>query len=153
MKKEDLELIGVTLYKCEGTKLRKDKRYPNTYVYSIEFTNSDPILLNLYLKFLIEIIKIDKERIKIELFVYEDHNKDKLKKFWSDYLKIDLINFQKIIVQKTKGSKYRPNPLGTCKIRCSGKNDYLRLDEIIKKRLGKNASLINYKKWRDRIVV
>ncbi len=150
---KDLELVGVSLYKCEGTKLRKDKRYPNTYIYAIEFTNSDPILLKLYVEFLIRVLKINKERVKVELFVYEDHDKNRLKNFWSNYLNISYVNFQKIIVQKTKGSKYRPNPLGTCKIRCSGKNDYIKLDSIIKKRLGKSASLINYKRWRGRIVV
>lgn len=153
MKVSDLELTGVVLYKCEGTKLRKDNRYKNTYMYQLDFTNSDPVLVKLWVSFLRKILKVNEEKIKIELFTYSDHDEERLKKYWSKKLEIPLSGFQKTILMKTKGSKYMPNPLGTCKIRCSGKKDYLKLDSIIKKRLGKNASLINYKNWRDRIVV
>lgn len=140
----DLELIGSVLYKCEGTKFRKDKRYPNgnTFYYAIEFTNSDPVLIKLFLEFLRKIVKVDEDKIKIELFLYPDHDKIKLNKRWRKITNMPNDNFQKIIDMKQKNAKYRPNPLGTCKIRCNGKNIFMKLNEIIIKRLGPKASLL-----------
>lgn len=144
MNDTDLELAGSVLYKCEGTKLRRNKRYPkgNTFYYAIEFTNSDPVLIRLFLKFLRKIVKVNEDKIKIELFLYPDHDKIKLSKRWSKITGIPNNNFQKIIDMKQKNAKYRPNPLGTCKIRCNGKNIFMKLSEIIIKRLGSKASLI-----------
>jgi hypothetical protein len=144
MTSDELELAGSVLYKCEGTKLRRNKRYPNgnTFYYAIEFTNSDPVLIKLFLKFLRKIIKVEENKIKIELFLYPDHDKNNLIDRWSKITKVSIDNFQKIIDMKQKNTKYRPNPLGTCKIRCNGKNIFMKLNEVIVKRLGSKASLI-----------
>lgn len=145
MNHSDLELAGVILYKCEGTRLRRDLRSPNgkTYYYAIEFTNSDPVLIKIFLQFLKKILKIQNIRLRCELFIYEDHDKKLLEKFWSKETMIPLNQFHKTILLKAKRpSKYKPNPLGTCKIRLVSKEDFFRLNEIIKKRLGTKASLI-----------
>lgn len=140
----DLELAGAVLYKCEGTKLRKDTRYPNgnTFLYAIEFTNSEPVLVKLFLEFLRKVIKVDDKRLKSELFLYPDMNKEKLKQFWSEITNIHPENFHKTIILKAKTSKFKPNPLGTCKIRYVGKEAFLRLNAVIIKKLGFEASLV-----------
>lgn len=127
----ELKTAGALLYVCEGTKLRKDPRYKNTYIYAIEFTNSDPKIVSLFLRFMVSVLKIDKERIKAQLFIYPDLNQKKVMKAWSVHTGLPLAQFQKIIMLKAKISKFKPNPLGTLKIRFSGKKEFLRLQEII----------------------
>src|SRR5579862_4685125 len=133
MTRDELELAGAILYKTEGTKLRRNKRYPlgNTYYYAIEFTNSDPVLIKIFLNFLRKKIKVMETNIRCELFIYPDHNKDELENFWAQTTKLPLHQFHKTILLRTKGSKYQPNPLGTCKIRYNSKADFLKLNAII----------------------
>ena len=51
--KKELEIIGVALYSCEGTRLRRDKRRKNeVYYWVIEFTNSNFKLVEIFLEFL-----------------------------------------------------------------------------------------------------
>jgi hypothetical protein len=69
MTKRELRLLGAVLYLCEGTKLRKDPRYKNTYIYGIEFTNSNPEIIALFLKFMIRELEISQAKIKAQLFI------------------------------------------------------------------------------------
>src|SRR3989344_4681829 len=117
MTSRELRLAGALLYVCEGTKLRKDQRYKNTYIYAIEFTNSDPKIVSLFLRFMREELKIYPEKIKGQLFIYPDLNKQKVMELWSRETKISLEQFQKIIMLKAKISRFKPNPLGTFKVR------------------------------------
>ena len=121
------------LYVCEGTKLRKDLRYKNTYIYSIEFTNSDPQIIALFRRFMIEELKIDPKKIKGQLFLYPDLDQKKVMREWSRRVNIPTGQFQKIIMLKAKISKFKPNPLGTLKIRHSSKEKFLKLQSIIDK--------------------
>src|SRR3990172_63664 len=120
MNRKELELAGAILYACEGTKLRKDPRHKNTYLYAIELTNSDPKIICLFVKFLLKVIKTDKERLRGQLFTYPDHNITEL---------------------KNRNSKYKPNPLGTFKVRCTCKEDFLKLQGIIS-RVWKGAGVV-----------
>ena len=125
-----LQIIGAVLYACEGTKARIDKRY-NRLLYSIELTNSDPRIIKAFRLFLDKIIKIDKSRIRGELFYYPDLDEKKLIKFWSKISAIPQSQFNKSICLKAKIGKFKANPLGTFKIRYSCKNDFLKLQNII----------------------
>jgi len=139
MTKKELELAGAIMYKCEGSRPRHNKPHSNTIYYGIEFTNSDPVLIQIFLKFLRGIIKIEERRLKCELFIYSDLEKEKIENFWSLITKIPLNRFHKTIVYQAKNPKYKPNLLGTCKIRYINKEAYLKLNEIIKKKLGQEA--------------
>jgi hypothetical protein len=79
--KEELRIAG-TMLSCEGTKLRKDKRGENRYIYSIELTNSSPEIVSLFLKFLKYVLLVDSSRLRGKLFIYPDHSKTKLIEFW-----------------------------------------------------------------------
>lgn len=126
----ELRLVGASLYLCEGTKERTLKR--GGKIFSVEFTNTDPRVIKMFLKFLREIVKADEARIKAELFSYEDLNEDKLKNFWSKVTKIPPNRFQKTITFKQKTSLFRPSPFGTLKIRYSHKEHFLEIQKIIK---------------------
>jgi len=144
MTKKELELTGAILYKCEGTKLRRDKRHlnANTFYYQIDFTNSEPLLVKLWLEFLRRILKVKEEKLRVSLHFYDDLDKNKLIKFWSFLTKIPDNQFYNEKSYRAKNLKYKPNPLGTCKIRYIDKKMYLKLNKIIKKKLGDEASLI-----------
>lgn len=141
MTSKELKIIGVMLYVCEGTKLRKDPRYKNTFIYSIEFTNSDPRIINLFLKFMRRELKVDPKRIKAQLFIYPDLSKKLTVKYWSKTTKIPTDQFQKVIVLKKKITKFKHNPLGTFKIRYSSKDSFLKLQSIID-RFWKSARVV-----------
>jgi hypothetical protein len=131
MNLKELKLAGGLLYLCEGTKLRQDLRYKNTFIYSIEFTNSNPKIVALFVKFMKKVLKIEPGRIKGQLFIYPDLDKEKVMKIWSGRTGIPVEQFQKIIMLKAKGSKFKHNPLGTFKVRHSGKEKFLMLQDII----------------------
>lgn len=131
MNKRELSLIGASLYACEGTKARRDSRGKNRWIYSIELTNSDPVIIEVFSLFLRKIIMPDWGRVRGQIFFYPDLDEKKLKKIWSKSSGIPLKQFQKSICLKRKTGKFKSNPLGTFKMRYSCKKDFLRLQQII----------------------
>jgi hypothetical protein len=129
----ELTILGASLYVCEGTKARRDYRREGAYIYSIEFTNSDPRIIKIFSLFLRTIIKADWNRVRVQLFLYPDLNEKDVKSIWSKASGIPLEQFQKTINLKKKLGRFKANPLGTCKIRYSCKDAFLRLQEIIEK--------------------
>lgn len=128
---KELTILGASLYACEGTKERRDYRSENRYIYSIELTNSDPRIIKTFSVFLKKIIKADWSRVRGQIFLYPDLSEKKLKSVWSKSSGIPLRKFQKSIYLKQKFGKFKPNPLGTFKIRYSCKEDFLKLKTII----------------------
>jgi len=143
---KDLALIGSSLYLCEGTRARTTKRTngQKQQIFAIEFTNMDPRVIKLFLRFLRKIVKADERRIKAELFIYPDHNELKLKKFWAKSTGIPFARFNKTIELRQKNLRFKPNPLGTLKIRYSHKEHFLKMQSIIEKVFGpeKNFKII-----------
>ncbi len=133
MTNKELKIIGAMLYACEGTKARRDFRRKNGYIYSIEMTNSDPKIIQLFSIFLQKIIKADWNRTRGQVFLYPDLNEKKLVKYWSKISDIPTGQFQKSILLNAKNGKFKSNPLGTFKLRYSCKNDFLKLQLIIEK--------------------
>lgn len=141
MTPRQLAIAGAMIYACEGTKARRDYRYENRYIYSIELTNSKPEIIRLFSKFLIEVLKVDKNRLRGQLFIYPNHDKEELIQFWSEISGIPKGQFQKPIILVQKNSKYKPNPLGTFKIRYSHKEDFFKLQKMISD-VWKDADLV-----------
>lgn len=128
---KELTILGASLYVCEGTKARRDYRSIDRYIYSIELTNSDPNIIKIFSLFLKRVIKANWGRVRGQLFIYPDLNEKDLKILWSQASNIPLTQFQKSIILKQKISKFKPNPLGTFKIRYGCKEDFLKLQNII----------------------
>lgn len=76
-------------------------------------------------------LKVDSSKIRGQLFTYPDLNQKKVAKIWSCKTDIPLKQFQKVIILKAKVSKFKPNPLGTFKVRYSSKEKFLELQSII----------------------
>ena len=132
MNVRELTILGASLYACEGTKARRDRRGENRYIYSIEFTNSEPHIIQVFSLFLREVVRADWSRVRGQLFLYLDLDENLLKRAWSEASGVPLGQFQRSIFLKQKTGRFRPSPMGTYKIRYSCKQDFLRLQKIIK---------------------
>ncbi len=129
LSKRELIILGAGLYACEGTKSRIDNR--GWKHYDIEFTNNNPKLIIIFLKFLRECIKAPESRIKAQLFAYEDQTEADLINYWSNITKISLDRFTKVIRLVQRSGRFKPAIYGTLKVRCSNKENFLKIQGII----------------------
>lgn len=93
----ELWLIGVALYWAEGSKQRDS--HPSV---EARFTNSDLLMIRLYLKWLQKICKVAIEDIKFEIYIHETGNIGTAKKYWANQLNLSVNEFQKIRLKKNK---------------------------------------------------
>lgn len=126
---EELRLIGASIYLYEGTKDRIDNR--GWHHYAVEFTNNDPRLIFVFLKFLRTVIGAEESRIKALLCVYPDHDTQYLIDYWSKLTGIPQERFNKTILLINRNKKCKPSLLGTIKIRYHHKAHFLKIQAII----------------------
>lgn len=121
LSKRELFLVGVALYWAEGFK--KDTQ--------VGFANSNPEMINLYLKWLYECCDVKKEDLITRVTVNVSH-KDRVKeieKYWSNSTKIPIENFGKPFYQNVKWQKVYENPheyYGVLRIKVRKSIDFLR---------------------------
>ena len=72
---KQLKTIGTILYWGEGYKTEKSK--------GIDFTNSDPQMIDIFICFLRNICGVDESRLRVLLYCYSDQDPKRLIKFWS----------------------------------------------------------------------
>jgi len=104
-------LAGLFLYWGEGTKCRMD---------GLSVSNSDPSVLKFFIYWLVKILNIPRDKIKVSLQLYNDMKINREMKFWSKMLGIPLSQFIRPYIKKT--SILRINHKGgfghgTCNIR------------------------------------
>lgn len=121
-------LIGVTLYWAEGA---KEKEYrPGS---QIGFSNMDPNMIILFLKWLEIICKIPKDMIGFEIMVHVSHKQrlSEIRNFWSKITSFPINSFSHIYFKKSKikktnrkntGEKYH----GVLKIKVKKSSDLVR---------------------------
>ncbi len=99
--KRDRFLIGVALYAGEGTKGENQT----------VFSNSDPKLIKFMINWFREFTNISDEKIKGRLWIHENRNELKARKFWSELCDIPMENFHKsyIAENKVNSKKIRKN--------------------------------------------
>jgi len=78
--KRDLWLMGTALYWAEGAKEKAGNTSP-----SVDFGNSDPKMIRLYIKWLLDILHIAREDICLSLYIHENAKPriQKIKNKWS----------------------------------------------------------------------
>ena len=103
---KDLSLIGVMLYWAEGSKY-KDYR-PSE---GVTFSNSDPNMIRIFLKWLINILKIPKEGIRTEIYLHESHKSvaDEVRQYWSRITGFPIGKFDRIYFKRNKIRTRRRN--------------------------------------------
>lgn len=103
----ELKLIGAALYWAEGSKQKE-----HTVSQRVIFSNSDPFMIMLFLRWLKFICKINSQNLIFELFIHESGDINKAKIFWTKLLKINegilRVYFKKHKITKRKniGNNY-----------------------------------------------
>lgn len=101
-------LCGLMLYWAEGDK---------TENHGVKFSNSDPIMINLMIKWFQIICKVPKEKFRICLHIHELHNKEEIEYYWSTITGIPLKQFYKTQIKPTSiGHRKKMLYNGTCAV-------------------------------------
>lgn len=100
--KKDLLLVGASLYWGEGTKY--EGNYP-----SLIFTNSDPSMIRLYMKFLREGLCVDEKLIKAGIHLHQNVGEREARSFWSQVtnLPTNLFYIIKVNNISSKNKRYK----------------------------------------------
>jgi hypothetical protein len=91
----ELELAGIFLYWGEGAKYLQGP---------LSLNNTDPEVIRFTLYWMIEALKVPKEKIKVCLHLYKDMNIDKEKKYWSETLHMPLSQFATPYIKQSNRS-------------------------------------------------
>lgn len=103
----ELWYIGIALYWAEGS---KEKTYRTGQ--QVCFTNSDPDMIALFLKWVSECLHVSKEEIQCDLYIHEshEHRVPEVILFWSSKTGFPPEHFRHIYFKKNKILKnYRKN--------------------------------------------
>lgn len=103
----DLWLIGISLYWAEGTKERECGKNSG-----IIFTNSDPRMILLFLKWLRTYFLIDRSEIIYEIYIHETANIESAKIYWSKILSISTEEIR-VYLKKNRIKTIRNNTSNT----------------------------------------
>ncbi len=87
-------LVCSLLYLCEGRK---------SVFRGVDFMNSDPGLMRLFLKSLRESFDLDERRFRVQVHLHSYHNKETQLDFWSGVTAIPRSQFIKPYLKKTSG--------------------------------------------------
>lgn len=86
--------LGLGLYWGEGTKAEKTN--------SVRLGNTDPKLIELFMKFLIDFFSVKKEDFRFCLQIFTDIPKNEALDFWTEKLKINRKQFYKVVVTRSR---------------------------------------------------
>lgn len=109
LSKQELKLIGISLYWAEGSKTQRG---------IVQFSNGDPRLIQLMMKFYKKICKIPKEKFRGYIHIHPHLNAKKAENYWSSISKIPLNQFYKTYFKPNKSSQNKKDslPFGTFNI-------------------------------------
>lgn len=88
---ERLKISAVMLYWAEGYKVGRG---------TVDFANSDPDMVVIFWKFLSEICRVDKKRVRLHLYAYEGQDIQNLMQFWCTLLDLPRQHFIKPYIKK-----------------------------------------------------
>jgi len=115
-----LFLIGVALYWAEGN--QKTKRF--------QFTNSNPDMIKIMMRWLKDICNVKSTDIKYRLFIHDIYSNEGCEKFWSDIVGEPLSRFLKTIYKSNSHkTKKNPNYKGCLKVDVRGSELYWKVQK------------------------
>ena len=123
------QTVALTIWWCEGTKPRRDKRWKNSFLYPVEVINSDPKLIKIFVDFLLRDIGVPLSKLRGQIQVHEGDDKNSIEKLWSKATEIPISQFNKTII-RPKGNKPGKNK-GTFKLRTYSKPLYEKLQALL----------------------
>lgn len=90
-KEDQLKISAIMLYWAEGYKVGRG---------TVDFANSDPDMIVIFWKFLSEICRVNKKRVRLHLYAYEGQDIQNLMQFWCTLLDLPRHHFIKPYVKK-----------------------------------------------------
>lgn len=128
---ERLRIAGLMLYWAEGA-----KRY-----HTVDFANSDPEMIQLFLRFLREVCGVAESRLRALLYVYEGQDAEEIRRYWSRLTQISEVQFIKSYISKFRIDRARQRvlPCGVFHVRY---NDKRLLQQIFSWIQEESSSLI-----------
>ncbi|MEK7526234.1 MAG: hypothetical protein AAB546_02035 [Patescibacteria group bacterium] len=104
-----LKALALGIYWGEGEKLSSGR---------VVLTNTDPKMITIFRKFLINICHVNTSKIHYSLICFNDSNLDSVRNHWSNILEISPERFGKItqIPTQGKGTYKRKSQYGVCNI-------------------------------------
>lgn len=124
----DLILLGAALYWGEGYKKQKGR---SPYV---GFSNSDPRMVQLFLRFLYEVLHVSRERIKCNIRVFPATKGNAFLNFWSNATKLPKNQFRisRYVSKSSKGKRpFNTLPNGTLSVRVHDRKLFFRIKGYI----------------------
>jgi predicted DNA-binding protein YlxM (UPF0122 family) len=112
-KNRELEIAGLMLYWAEGYKSEKGA--------SVDFANSDPRMIKVFISFLRSVYRLDENRLRVSLYCYSNQKISSLVDFWSELTNIPKNQFTKPYVRKDFRENGRVMKYGLVHIRYSDK--------------------------------
>jgi len=97
LSKRDRFIAGIALYFAEGNK--EDS--------SVVFSNTDPRAIGFMTNWLREICKVSEDKFRGALYIHDNLNEKKAKRFWSNITGIPLRQFTKTYIVKNNPNRFR----------------------------------------------
>ena len=118
--KQELFLIGIGLYWAEGSKTRRG---------IVEFSNSDPLLIQIMMKFFKENCNVPPEKFRGHIHLHRHLDPIKAIKYWNKVSGIPTKQFFKTSQQHNRASKNKKDslPYGTFSIYVCSTELFLRI--------------------------
>lgn len=117
---KELFYIGLGLYLGEGHKRIIMKNGVGRTYHPVSLSNSDPVIVKLFIKFLRKICLVPAEKIKLSMHIYSLATEQKAKLFWRQHTGLSDDNFRQSYFGVSRSSKHKkPHnhlPHGTLKI-------------------------------------
>lgn len=111
-KEEFLFGLGIGIYWGEGTKVTP---------HSVRVANTDPEILKTFIKFLVQICQLKKNKISYSIVCFNDTNPEIARSYWARKLETSPKKFGKItqIPTQGKGTYKKKSKFGVCTIQAS----------------------------------
>ncbi|WMX46646.1 hypothetical protein RGF97_19930 [Streptomyces roseicoloratus] len=103
LSERELLLVGTALYWAEGA---KDKPYARRE--NVQFVNSDPGVIRLYLAWL-RLLEVEPGRLAFRVMIHTSADAEGAKRYWADLIGVDPSSFQKTTIKKHNPKTVRKN--------------------------------------------
>ncbi|TSC56915.1 MAG: Resolvase helix-turn-helix protein [Parcubacteria group bacterium Greene0714_21] len=131
LSQRELLLIGTALYWGEGYKKPIIKNGKERTYHKISLSNTDPILVKVFLEFLKNILKIPESRVRAGVRIFKHTNEQTALKYWQEITGLPKNQFEKVYYGISKSSlgkrPYNRLPFGTIQISVGDTQNFHRI--------------------------
>lgn len=129
LSQSDLLLIGTALYWAEGINREALRGYQ-----SVAFTNSDPKMVVVFMRYLREVLQVADEKIKPGIILYPNLDIETTKDFWGNIINLPKENFWVTVAVSKASKRKKPSnylPYGTIHLRVNSRQLFYRIQGYI----------------------